>query len=167
MHSVKPTKQQAKPKRAVIKSKKPTTTPKRSFSRSSVSTTSKTSTFHHTATISLTTLTKPTVSSFSQSTFRSPSLTTLSTRGFHDVTGLPREVGTVKWFDTDKGYGFLLRPSGAQLFVHFTKIRPSATGLRTLDEGERVDYAIGDSNRGPNAFDVIKLPSEATSPQDV
>jgi len=64
-----------------------------------------------------------------------------------------REVGTVKWFDSTKGYGFIVRDSGEDIFVHFSAIK--GEGYRTLEEGARVEFAIGQGKKGPAAIDVL------------
>jgi CspA family cold shock protein len=65
-----------------------------------------------------------------------------------------REQGRVKWFDPEKGYGFLVRPTGEDLFVHHSEIEgdPSA-----LEPGGEVEYVVGRNDRGPNARSVHLL----------
>jgi CspA family cold shock protein len=63
-----------------------------------------------------------------------------------------RETGKVKWFNDDKGYGFIERPQGGDVFVHFSSIR--GTGFKKLTEGQRVDYVVAQGERGPQAQDV-------------
>jgi CspA family cold shock protein len=63
-----------------------------------------------------------------------------------------REHGTVKWFNGGKGYGFIERESGGDIFVHFSAI--NAEGFRTLKEGQRVEFTPGESDKGPQAQDV-------------
>jgi CspA family cold shock protein len=63
-----------------------------------------------------------------------------------------RELGTVKWFNGGKGYGFIERDSGGDIFVHFSAI--IADGFRTLKEGQRVEFTVGESDKGPQAQDV-------------
>jgi len=63
-----------------------------------------------------------------------------------------REAGTVKWFDSTKGFGFIVRDSGSDIFVHFSNIK--GDGYRSLEEGQRVDFGIGEGRRGPMATDV-------------
>ncbi|GJH42727.1 cold-shock protein [Pasteurella canis] len=61
--------------------------------------------------------------------------------------------GTVKWFNSDKGFGFITPADGSKdLFVHFSGIIGS--NYRTLNEGDRVEYSVQDSQRGPSAIDV-------------
>ena len=62
--------------------------------------------------------------------------------------------GTVKWFNDSKGYGFIQQPEGEDLFVHFTEIR--IEGFRTLAEGEVVEFEVQESERGPQASNVVK-----------
>lgn len=62
--------------------------------------------------------------------------------------------GTVKWFSNKKGYGFIERLEGADVFVHYSSI--NTTGFRSLAEGDRVTFELEDSNRGPVAKNVAK-----------
>ena len=62
--------------------------------------------------------------------------------------------GTVKWFDSEKGYGFIECDNGEDVFVHFTGIMDE--GFRTLDEGQTVHFEIVDGNRGAQAANVRK-----------
>ena len=62
------------------------------------------------------------------------------------------ESGTVKWFDSSKGFGFITRDNGDDLFVHFTAIQGS--GYRTLEEGQKVEYSVGAGQKGPVAQEV-------------
>jgi CspA family cold shock protein len=63
--------------------------------------------------------------------------------------------GTVKWFNAEKGYGFIEREGGDDVFVHFSAIQTD--GFRTLEEGARVEFEVVDGNRGPQAANVVKL----------
>ena len=63
-----------------------------------------------------------------------------------------RETGKVKWFNDAKGYGFIERPQGGDVFVHFSSIR--GTGFKRLTEGQNVDYVVGEGEKGPQAQDV-------------
>ena len=63
--------------------------------------------------------------------------------------------GTVKWFKQDKGYGFITPDNGGEdLFVHFSAIQGS--GFRSLEEGEKVTYEVGQGQKGPQAQNVSK-----------
>lgn len=66
-----------------------------------------------------------------------------------------REVGTVKWFNDAKGYGFIQRNTGADVFVHFRAIR--GDGHRTLNEGQQIEFAVTEGQKGLQAEDVAKL----------
>jgi CspA family cold shock protein len=66
-----------------------------------------------------------------------------------------REIGTVKWFSNQKGYGFIARESGEDVFVHFSAI--NGEGYKTLTEGERVEFSVENGAKGPAAVDVTKL----------
>ncbi|MFQ6057490.1 MAG: cold shock domain-containing protein [Anaerolineae bacterium] len=66
-----------------------------------------------------------------------------------------RTVGTVKWFNGAKGYGFIQPEEGPDVFVHYSAIQGG--GFRTLEEGERVEFTIESSPRGPQATNVVKL----------
>jgi CspA family cold shock protein len=65
-----------------------------------------------------------------------------------------RETGTVKWFNSSKGYGFIERQEGDDVFVHFTSIRDDG-GFRTLEEGQHVEFSVTQGQKGPQADDVI------------
>ena len=65
-----------------------------------------------------------------------------------------RETGTVKWFNDAKGYGFIQREGGADVFVHYRAIR--GDGHRSLAEGEQVEFSLIDGQKGPQAEDVAK-----------
>lgn len=66
-----------------------------------------------------------------------------------------REVGTVKWFNSSKGYGFIQRQQGDDIFVHYNAI--SGDGFRTLEEGQKVEFAVTETTKGLQAADVSKL----------
>lgn len=66
-----------------------------------------------------------------------------------------RERGHVKWFNATKGYGFISRAEGGDVFVHFSAIQ--GTGYRTLDEGEEVEFEVEQSPKGPQAVNVVRL----------
>ena len=63
-----------------------------------------------------------------------------------------RFVGTVKWFDGTKGYGFIEYKEGKDLFVHYSAI--STDGYKTLEERQKDEFSIVESQRGPQASDV-------------
>jgi cold shock protein len=64
-------------------------------------------------------------------------------------------VGTVKWFNADKGYGFISPESGEDLFVHFSAIQ--AGGYRSLDEGQAVEFDVDQGQKGLQAVNVRPL----------
>jgi CspA family cold shock protein len=63
--------------------------------------------------------------------------------------------GKVKWFNAEKGYGFIEREDGGDVFVHFSAIQ--AEGFKTLEEGQAVEFDIVEGARGPQAANVVKL----------
>lgn len=63
-----------------------------------------------------------------------------------------RETGTVKWFNNSKGYGFIQRDAGGDVFVHYRAIR--GEGYRTLEEGVRVEFTVTNGQKGLQAEDV-------------
>ncbi|HSW35412.1 MAG TPA: cold-shock protein [Candidatus Limnocylindrales bacterium] len=63
--------------------------------------------------------------------------------------------GKVKWFNPEKGYGFIEVESGKDVFVHYSEIR--SEGFKTLEEGQDVEFDVVDGNRGPQAANVVKL----------
>ena len=69
---------------------------------------------------------------------------------------MEKETGTVKWFNDQKGYGFIERESGqGDIFVHHSAIE--AEGFKTLNEGDRVEFSIKQGNKGPAADGVRKI----------
>ncbi|MCB0154096.1 MAG: cold-shock protein [Anaerolineae bacterium] len=66
-----------------------------------------------------------------------------------------REVGTVKWFNATKGFGFIERESGGDIFVHYSAIKGS--GYRSLEEGQRVEFTVTEGQKGLQAQDVTAL----------
>ncbi|MCH3911017.1 MAG: cold-shock protein [Limosilactobacillus oris] len=64
------------------------------------------------------------------------------------------EQGTVKWFNNDKGYGFISRESGDDVFVHFSAIQ--GEGFKSLDEGKKVSFDVEEGDRGLQAVNVVK-----------
>ena len=65
------------------------------------------------------------------------------------------ENGTVKWFNAEKGYGFIEREDGGDVFVHFSAIQ--GEGFKSLNEGDRVQLNVVEGNRGPQAEQVTRL----------
>jgi CspA family cold shock protein len=65
------------------------------------------------------------------------------------------ESGTVKWFNAEKGFGFIEVEGGNDVFVHFSAI--VSDGYKSLDEGQRVEFNIVQGNRGPQAENVVKV----------
>lgn len=66
-----------------------------------------------------------------------------------------RVLGTVKWFNNSKGYGFIQPQEGPDVFVHFSAIQ--SDGYRSLEEGEQVEFTIEQSPKGPQAVNVVKI----------
>jgi CspA family cold shock protein len=67
---------------------------------------------------------------------------------------MERLKGTVKWFNNAKGYGFIGRADGPDVFVHYTAI--AAEGYKSLQEGDQIDFEIAEGKKGPQAANVIK-----------
>ncbi len=67
---------------------------------------------------------------------------------------MPRHTGTVKWFNDAKGFGFIQREGGPDVFVHFSAIESS--GFKSLVEGDKVEFEIVDGQKGPQAANVTK-----------
>ncbi len=66
-----------------------------------------------------------------------------------------REVGTVKWFHNGKGYGFITRDEGEDIFVHFSEI--VMEGYKKLEEGQEVEFTVAEGDKGLQAQEVIPL----------
>ncbi len=66
-----------------------------------------------------------------------------------------REVGTVKWFHNGKGYGFITREEGEDIFVHFSEIEME--GYKKLEEGQEVEFTVAEGEKGLQAQEVIPL----------
>lgn len=63
--------------------------------------------------------------------------------------------GTVKWFNGEKGFGFIEQEAGDDVFVHFSAIQ--GEGFKSLEEGQKVEFTIEDGQRGPQAANIVKL----------
>lgn len=66
-----------------------------------------------------------------------------------------RESGSVKWFNGQKGYGFITRDNGGDVFVHYSAIEGS--GFRSLEEGDRVEFSVEEGRKGPAAANVRRV----------
>ncbi len=66
-----------------------------------------------------------------------------------------RETGTVKWFNDAKGFGFIERANGGDIFVHYSAIQ--GDGFRTLVDGQQVEFEVVDGEKGPAANEVMPL----------
>ena len=62
-------------------------------------------------------------------------------------------IGTVKWFNSDKGFGFIEQQSGSDVFVHFSQINNSG-GYKALDQGQKVQFSVTQGQKGPQAENV-------------
>ncbi len=68
---------------------------------------------------------------------------------------MARITGTVKWFNDAKGFGFITREGGPDVFVHFSAIE--ASGFKSLAEGDQVEFEVAQGQKGPQAADVKKI----------
>jgi len=66
-----------------------------------------------------------------------------------------REIGHVKWFNEKKGFGFIVRTSGEDIFVHYKDIDVNGSGFKTLHENDRVSYLLDKGPKGLKAHDVL------------
>ena len=66
-----------------------------------------------------------------------------------------REIGTVKWFNNTKGYGFIAREGNEDVFVHYSAIQ--GEGYKSLEEGQRVEFSVEQGPKGLQAADVVRL----------
>lgn len=66
-----------------------------------------------------------------------------------------KEQGVVKWFNNEKGYGFIQRASGGDVFVHHSVIQE--TGFKSLNEGQAVEFTVNNGPKGLQAADVVKI----------
>ena len=64
-------------------------------------------------------------------------------------------IGTVKWFNAEKGFGFITVDGGNDVFAHFSAI--TGEGFKTLEEGQKVSFEIVEGDRGPQAANIVKL----------
>jgi CspA family cold shock protein len=67
-------------------------------------------------------------------------------------------IGKVKWFDSKKGYGFILPEDGGEIFVHYTGI--IAEGFKALTEGQIVEFEVGNNEKGVQAVNVTVIPKK-------
>jgi CspA family cold shock protein len=67
-----------------------------------------------------------------------------------------RVTGVVKWFNEQKGFGFIARDEGGDVFVHYSAIQGQG-GFRTLNEGDRVEFSVEQGQKGPAAADVHRI----------
>jgi cold shock protein len=65
--------------------------------------------------------------------------------------------GTVKWFNSQKGYGFIQMEGGTDIFVHHSEIQDSTGGFKTLDEGQAVQFEVRQGDKGQHAANVTKI----------
>ena len=65
-----------------------------------------------------------------------------------------RIIGTVKWFNGDKGFGFIEREGGKDVFVHYSAIQSQSAGFRNLQEGQKVEFNVEQGPKGPQASNV-------------
>jgi len=68
---------------------------------------------------------------------------------------MTQEIGTVKWFNNQKGYGFIERENGEDIFVHYSAI--DSPNYKTLEDGVRVTFEVGEGRKGPAAQNVRKV----------
>ena len=62
--------------------------------------------------------------------------------------------GTVKWFNAEKGFGFIAQENGPDVFAHFSEIQTN--GFKSLDEGQKVTFDVTEGQRGPQAINIVK-----------
>jgi len=72
-----------------------------------------------------------------------------------DIVMSDKITGTVKWFNENKGFGFIERESGADVFAHFSAIESG--GYKTLAEGQRVEFIVTQGQKGPQAENIVAL----------
>ena len=66
-----------------------------------------------------------------------------------------RVIGTVKWFNSTKGFGFIERENDVDVFVHYSEVQ--SDGFRSLDEGQKVEFTVTDGQKGPQAQNVVAI----------
>ncbi len=66
-----------------------------------------------------------------------------------------RVIGTVKWFNSTKGFGFIERENDADVFVHYSEVQ--SDGFRSLEDGQKVEFTVVDGQKGPQAQDVVAI----------
>jgi cold shock protein len=71
------------------------------------------------------------------------------------MSGTDRIIGTVKWFNGGKGYGFITREGGPDVFVHFSAIQ--GEGFKNLEEGQKVEFSVEQGPKGPQATNVVPV----------
>ena len=74
---------------------------------------------------------------------------------FIENVGTEMSKGTVKWFNNQKGYGFICDEQGNDVFVHYTGLKMS--GFKSLEEGQTVEFEVVNGAKGPQATNVVKL----------
>jgi CspA family cold shock protein len=72
-----------------------------------------------------------------------------------EMTEQGTKTGTVKWFNDQKGYGFISQDEGGDIFVHYSAV--SGSGFRTLSEGDRVEFTVEQGQKGPAAGNVNRI----------
>ena len=77
---------------------------------------------------------------------------------------MTRSTGTVKWFSSEKGFGFIRREDGSDVFVHHSGI--SGNGFKTLNEGERVEFEVIQEAKGMKAYNVVRLDAPEGGAED-
>jgi CspA family cold shock protein len=79
----------------------------------------------------------------------------IALRGRERISSMARITGTVKWFNDAKGFGFISREGGPDVFVHFSAI--GGAGFKSLAEGDKVEFEVVQGQKGPQAADVTKV----------
>ena len=77
---------------------------------------------------------------------------------------MDRSTGTVKWFSPEKGFGFITREDGTDIFVHHTSL--NGRGFRTLDQGEKVEFEVVEEPKGLKAYNVVRLDAPLDGAED-